>query len=54
MLIVNIRLPTFTLKKTGGEDIIVEEVIYFAFEIFEQIDALLFNKLAVLLVFLMI
>ena len=36
------------LRESGGEDLTVEEVIYFVFEFFERIDILLFHTLAIL------
>ena len=37
-----------TIEAIEGEDLTVEEVIYFVFEFFERIDILLFHTLAIL------
>ena len=48
MLLANIRILKFILKRSEAEDLTVEEVIYFVFEFFERVDVLLFHVLAIL------
>ena len=48
MWLLNIWIQKKNWRKSEKEDLTMEEVIYYVFEFFEQIDGLLFHTLSIL------